>query len=244
MGQYWKIANISKMVFVHPHKLGAGLKLWEQIHSETIGAAILSLLACSNGRGGGDLEEDPIIGSWAGDRIAVIGDYAERGDIPGINAALIYDLCSEPEDIAENLKSYRDGIRERPEERARYQERIRYWTKISKMKLYEDISDKILPVVEKALEVRITGTGWRNINWTPGRKKWELEGARNTIQTESEGQDVALKPPLWVPMSNYDLWKNAVDRASEGGKEPTFPATIQIYKAYAKRQGRPSGLPK
>lgn len=244
MGQYHKLANISKMVFIHPHKLGAGLKLWEQIHSETIGAAILSLLACSNGRGGGDLEEDPIIGSWAGDRIAMIGDYAERGDIVGLDAALIYDLCSEPEEVADQLKYIREELKKSPGDKVRLQKSLRHWMAISKMKLYTDISDKILPVVEKALEVRITGTGWRNVNWTPGRKKWELEGARNTIQTESEGQDVALKPPLWVPMSNYDLWKNAVDRASEGGKEPTFPATIQIYKAYAKRQGRPTGLPK
>jgi hypothetical protein len=40
------------------------------------------LLADGNGRGGGDIEEDPvtnIVGRWAGDRIVIAGDYADKG---------------------------------------------------------------------------------------------------------------------------------------------------------------------
>jgi hypothetical protein len=244
MGQYHKLVSITSQQFVHPHKLGAGLKLWEQIHSETIGAAILSLLACSNGRGGGDLEEDPIIGSWAGDRIALIGDYAEKGDIKGLDAALIYDLCSEPEKVADQLKYIREEIKKSPGDKVRLQKSLRHWTAISKMKLYTDISDRILPVVEKVMDVKISGTGWRNVNWTPGRKKWEFEDARSTIQTESEGQDVALKPPLWVPLGCYSVWARAVERASEGGKTPTYGACIPIFKNYCKREGKDPGLPR
>ena len=31
MGQYWLPVNLDKREFVNPHKLGAGLKLWEQL---------------------------------------------------------------------------------------------------------------------------------------------------------------------------------------------------------------------
>lgn len=44
--------------------------------------ALWLLLANSNGRGGGDAKDHPMIGRWAGDRIVVQGDYARFGD-PG-----------------------------------------------------------------------------------------------------------------------------------------------------------------
>lgn len=77
MGQYHHIVNLDKMQQIDPHALGAGLKLWEQLaaHPGT-GAALIVLLASkSNGEGGGDLKADPIVGSWCGDRIAMVGDY-------------------------------------------------------------------------------------------------------------------------------------------------------------------------
>lgn len=77
--------NIDKREYLHPHEFGAGLKLMEfsgQGNSIMQGLAVL--LAHSNDRGGGDLRcsnkgipEDLIklVGSWAGDRIVVAGDY-------------------------------------------------------------------------------------------------------------------------------------------------------------------------
>jgi hypothetical protein len=74
---------LDKKEVINPHGLGSGLKLWEQIASYPgTGAALIVLLACSNGRGGGDLKYHPMVGRWAGDRIAVVGDYAEDGDLP------------------------------------------------------------------------------------------------------------------------------------------------------------------
>ena len=82
MGQYYKIVNLDKKQFLHPHKFGDGLKLLEfggSGEGTMLGLAVL--LANSNGRGSGDLHSDnPIIGSWAGDRIVVAGDYAEVTD--------------------------------------------------------------------------------------------------------------------------------------------------------------------
>lgn len=81
MGQYYYVANLDKKQYIHPHRFGDGLKLLEFGSSgqgTMTGLAIL--LASGNGRGGGDLRsEHPIIGSWAGDRIVITGDYADAG---------------------------------------------------------------------------------------------------------------------------------------------------------------------
>lgn len=83
MGQYYKIVNVTKRQYLHPHKFGAGLKLMEfSGQGDSIGQALIILLAHANNRGGGDLrsdnlteEEMSLIGSWAGDQIVVAGDY-------------------------------------------------------------------------------------------------------------------------------------------------------------------------
>jgi hypothetical protein len=76
MGQYHSIYNITKKQYF---RVG-GAKLWEQVHAAT-SQALLMLLANSNGRGGGDFDHNSeLIGSWAGDKILVQGDYAEKGD--------------------------------------------------------------------------------------------------------------------------------------------------------------------
>jgi len=92
MGQYHYIVNITKKQYINPHKIGSGLKLLEQVGWEASpSTALFILLACSNGRGGGDVGGHPLVGSWAGDKIAVIGDYCESGDIPGHDAPAIYE---------------------------------------------------------------------------------------------------------------------------------------------------------
>lgn len=82
MGQYYKIANLDKKQYLHPHRCGDGLKLMEfGLSSFGTMSALAILLADGNGRGGGDLRSDAsIIGSWSGDRITIVGDYAD-GDL-------------------------------------------------------------------------------------------------------------------------------------------------------------------
>lgn len=83
MGQYYTVANLSKQQILDPHKFDDGLKLRELACSSMgtmTGLAVL--LAVGNGQGGGDLDGNhPIIGSWAGDRIAIVGDYAEGFEV-------------------------------------------------------------------------------------------------------------------------------------------------------------------
>jgi len=81
MGQYYLTVNIDKKQYLNPHAFGDGLKLLEFACSgRGTMMALGVLLADGNNRGGGDLHSDaPAIGSWAGDRIVVAGDYADGG---------------------------------------------------------------------------------------------------------------------------------------------------------------------
>jgi hypothetical protein len=86
MGQYYLTVNLDKKQYLHPHKFGDGLKLREfgASGSGTM-AGLAVLLSDGCGRGGGDLlvepeeDTDQLIGSWAGDRIVVAGEYADEG---------------------------------------------------------------------------------------------------------------------------------------------------------------------
>jgi hypothetical protein len=76
MGQYYKIVNLGKKEWMSNWDFGGGVKLCE--HGRMIMECLVALLAESNGRGGGDINsQNPIIGSWAGDRIIFAGDYAD-----------------------------------------------------------------------------------------------------------------------------------------------------------------------
>ena len=90
MGQYYLLVNIDKKEFLHPHKLGDGLKLMEFAGSgDGTMLALGLLLADGCGRGGGDFHarkgSNPdlaLIGRRKGDRIVIAGDYADKGFTP------------------------------------------------------------------------------------------------------------------------------------------------------------------
>lgn len=99
MGQYHYLINFDKKQVVHPHQIANGLKLHEQTGWEYSTATVLvMLLAASSkdgGRGGGDFRTThALVGSWAGNRIAFVGDYAEPDDVPDVDAKLIFEQCS------------------------------------------------------------------------------------------------------------------------------------------------------
>lgn len=81
MGQYYYLVNLDKRQYLHPHKFADGLNLTEFGPSgDGVMFGLAGLLADGNGRGGGDLNsKDPVVGSWAGDRIVIAGDYADMG---------------------------------------------------------------------------------------------------------------------------------------------------------------------
>jgi hypothetical protein len=145
MGQYWKPVNLDRKEYILPHKLGAGLKLWEQLaNAPGVGAALIVLTAAMpEQRGGGDLSLDGrgdmpedyaaiaarTIGRWAGDRVAIVGDYAAREDLaPEHEAETVYERCSDEGD-------------------------------------YTDITDDVCAVIAHELQGEFVGDGWRD--WKP-----------------------------------------------------------------------------
>lgn len=86
MGQYYYIVNIDKKQYLHPHRFGDGLKAVEFASGYNTMRALAYLLTKSDGGGGGDYKDDPsgIAGSWAGDRIWIVGDY---------NSNKLYDVA-------------------------------------------------------------------------------------------------------------------------------------------------------
>jgi len=97
MGQYYLICNLDKQQYLHPQHCGDGMKLTE-FGCSGMGTlmALTMLLASGNGRGGGDLgSNNEIVGSWAGDRIVIAGDYDDPGlyGIPG--ADNLYHVAAE-----------------------------------------------------------------------------------------------------------------------------------------------------
>jgi hypothetical protein len=84
MGQYHKLVNLDKQEVVDPHGLGLGAKQHEHTGAfdGSLSDAIYLLVMSSPNRGGGDWSSTGgISGRWCGDRVVVVGDYTEEGDI-------------------------------------------------------------------------------------------------------------------------------------------------------------------
>ena len=180
MGQYHKVVNLDKKEYLHPHELGDGLKLME-FGASAMGTmtALALLLACSNGRGGGDFHNtqsktkegypvndvDPsameLIGSWAGCRIAIVGDYAEDQDMEKqFHAGRIYTLCDDVvglEDRQNWARSEDNGD----------MDNWAWVLEVEEKDLYKNISPMMRALLESSGEVVFSGSGWldKKIAW-------------------------------------------------------------------------------
>ena len=92
MGQYHLLVNSDKKEYVNPRDLGFGAKQLE--HVGFIGDLPLVqywLTSSSSGKGMGDFSRTEnnaaILGRWSGDRVFVLGDYTELGDVPKVRSA-------------------------------------------------------------------------------------------------------------------------------------------------------------
>ena len=103
MGQYHQVYNKTKKETIDAHSIDNGAKLMEQVGWErSTSTALFLLLANSNGRGGGDAKDHPLVGAWAGDEIVVQGDYAEPDDISFV------EMDGSWKDISEDVKDMLD----------------------------------------------------------------------------------------------------------------------------------------
>ena len=123
MGQYYKIVNLDRKEFLNTYTFNDGAKLLEfGCSSEGVLTGLAILLADGNGRGGGDLHsDDPIIGSWAGNRIVIAGDYADEENFLQKDQIMKYLMLSDDKDRP-NLYAYAH-------------------------KFFKDISEKVLEVM-------------------------------------------------------------------------------------------------
>lgn len=108
MGQYWKVVNLDKREFLHPHALDDGLKLLEQAWSTGgVMTGLCMLLApLPQKRGGGDPDAHEFLGRWAGDRIIYVGDYSVDGDAPQVPGfgSIYNDLDENWRDISKPVR--------------------------------------------------------------------------------------------------------------------------------------------
>jgi hypothetical protein len=126
VGQYHCVVNLDRKQVLVPTRLGDGLKLMEFADGGATLTALAILLAKDNGRGLGDLhvvmpdtpleywEKDEynlkrvrtphahLVGSWAGDRITIAGDYGDN--LPGQEENLYSIAQKEFEDISAPMR--------------------------------------------------------------------------------------------------------------------------------------------
>jgi hypothetical protein len=102
MGQYFAIYNLDKQQMINPGRWGDGLRLRE-FGSSSCGVllALAALLAHGN-EYGGIRSRHEMIGAWAGDRIAIIGDYtslsrfeADLARFTDVSEHILQALCED-----------------------------------------------------------------------------------------------------------------------------------------------------
>ena len=113
MGQYHKLINITKKEFVVGHDIGIMAKHYEQIGFEGSMADVLYCLMIAQGndnRGGGDVSGHKFIGRWAGDHVAIVGDYyTEDTDNPFLKN--LYDIVEDDKHYKNISSSIRAMLR-------------------------------------------------------------------------------------------------------------------------------------
>lgn len=106
MGQYHSLYNLDKQEVLNPWAIGLGAKQREHTgHEASLSDMMYILTTCSPMRGGGDFYAEVMkefIGRWVGDRVVVIGDYAEQGDIPNFDMSTLSDFT----DIAGQARAF------------------------------------------------------------------------------------------------------------------------------------------
>jgi len=151
MGQYHYVVNLTKFEYIMPFKLGVGLKAREQLHSQASTPHALFLLTmCSNGRGGGDLPRNSIIGRWTGDKVAVVGDYSDAADLPeDFCANTIYCRCTEGKKEPSALEQLA----------AAADDTDAHYLQKPETAIYRDITELLLPVMKEEFGLYTTDNG-------------------------------------------------------------------------------------
>ena len=189
MGQYYYVANLDKKQYLCPHKFNDGAKLMEFGHS-TQGTllAMTVLLADGNGRGGGDLEIEArqdkrnLLGSWAGDRIIIAGDYADT-----------YKFLTKKE-----VNKIRTALKKEKyyQEHPEYIESCLNVYSVCRYDIFEDISFEIIKILISADELEIKELEglldwYKSISRDDKRLKKEITYLSRIVKREKEKAGMA-----------------------------------------------------
>lgn len=88
MGQYYRIVNVDRQEYLDPCLMGGGLKLPELMHGGHALTGLALLLSDPPSR----YHHGAVVGSWAGDRIVICGDYIDESKY-GFEGTL-YSQCN------------------------------------------------------------------------------------------------------------------------------------------------------
>jgi len=125
MGQYFKAVNLDKQEYICPWCLGGGAKLWEWAANNQ-GSIFTLLLRKSDEGGGGDFYGyhkgcgeggaircplSRIAGRWAGDRVALVGDY---------DSSRLYELSDCFRNISKDVAEEWNAFIELPDRKITY----------------------------------------------------------------------------------------------------------------------------
>lgn len=122
-------------------------------------AQALFMLLCGPARGGGDITvpgTEQVVGRWAGDRIALVGDYAAAEDIkdfPYLDC--VYSLCHDVKEIEGRIADR--GAAGKPRLREAFK----------KYGAFKDISEIVCKGIEHVFEGKYEGDGWRSFKPGP-----------------------------------------------------------------------------
>ena len=122
-------------------------------------------------------------GRWAGDRIAVVGDYAEDSDLLARDkASTIYDRCKPETEARYSTREVegKGGYWISPDaifdgEPDPNRGKFRYFEEIAPAE-FTDISEMVCKVIEHELKGKYEGEGWRDFIYDSDRKKSDKKG--------------------------------------------------------------------
>lgn len=186
MGQYYVALNMDKGEFISPTALGGCRKATEILttYPGLMSALAILLTSSPETRGGGDLDREgyghahpeeyakvaaQVIGRWAGDRVALIGDYAEPSDIAGCDAKALY-RATQPRHRRVWVKARRDDGRDYTRNTVPGTPRYGWWYYWHQYRdpEYTDISALVARVIEHEYGGRYVGGDFVYADGTPG----------------------------------------------------------------------------
>jgi len=138
MFQHYLIVNIDKKEYICPYKFGDGSRLLDFGWSS--GKTMTGLAILLADKGSDDLFSDnPIIGSWVGDRVVIAGTYADSDKfIPEEFKEKLFDKCLE---MQQDRKVDEETKKRLAQENCNLSNLASFF--------FENISEKVIEVLEE-----------------------------------------------------------------------------------------------